>query len=82
MKFELKEQNNTLGSILRYHLENENKGEFSSCTVVEPNSNILLVHAENISILRKALLSCKREVQKTKATFIKKFSKMNVNDGV
>ncbi len=29
MKFELKDQNNTLGSLLRYHLENECDGKFS-----------------------------------------------------
>ena len=75
MKFELKDQNNTLGSLLRYHLENECDGKFSSCTVVEPNGNVLLVHAPDLSALRKALISCKDEVRKTRITLNKKINK-------
>ena len=51
--------------------KNECDGKFSSCTVVEPNGNVLLVHAPDLATLRRALISCKDEVRKTKVTLNK-----------
>ena len=64
MEVVLKNQCNTLGSILREQLENNCDGEFASCTVPEVTSDFLLVTTPSIHVLRKSLLDCKDELKK------------------
>lgn len=64
MEIELKEQCNTLGSMLREHLEKECEEEFATCVVPEVSSDFLLVSVPNISVLRKSLIGCKQELEK------------------
>lgn len=64
MEIELKNQCNTLGSILRENLEKECGDEFATCVVPEVSSDFLLVVTPSIEVLRKSLLECKKDLKK------------------
>ncbi len=71
MEVKLENQCNTLGSILREHLELECDEEFATCIVPEISSTYLLVTTPNISVLRKSLLGCKEELKELEKQLLK-----------
>lgn len=71
MEIKLEQQCNTLGSILREHLEIECEEEFATCVVPEISSTYLLVTTPNISVLRKSLLGCKEELKELEKQLLK-----------
>ena len=71
MEVKLENQCNTLGSILREHLELECDEEFATCIVPEISSTYLLVTTPNISVLRKSLIGCKEELKELEKQLLK-----------
>ena len=71
MEVKLENQCNTLGSILREHLELECEEDFATCIVPEISSTHLLVTTPNISVLRKSLLGCKEELKDLEKQLLK-----------
>jgi len=75
MEVKLENQCNTLGSILREHLELECNDEFATCVVPEISSTFLLVTTPDISVLRKSLLGCKEELKSLEQNLFKRKQK-------
>jgi DNA-directed RNA polymerase subunit L len=62
MEIQLQGQCQTLGSLLRHHLDRECPEDFATCTVVHPKDDHLLVCVPDVGTLRRALLAAKQEV--------------------
>lgn len=63
MEIILKNQSNTLGSLLLKHLESNCNGQFATCSVPQPTDDFLLVNVPDKATLRKALLDCRQEIK-------------------
>lgn len=62
MEIHLQKQCQTLGSLLRHHLDRECPDDFVTCTTIHPKDDFLLVCVPDVATLRRALLAAKQEI--------------------